>query len=83
VPLVLYCQYCGAAQQMEGTEIESQPKCQKCGSHKFQTEIPRQRRYLLTVNDRRFLRSLRIKADEEDFPPNLPATTPPPLDKPE
>jgi hypothetical protein len=82
VPLVLYCQYCGAAQQMEGPEIDAQPKCQKCGSTKFHTEIPRQRRYLLTVNDRRFLRSLRIKADEEDFPPNLPAATPPPLDKP-
>ncbi len=64
--LSLYCQHCGEESALrvgDSGQLEVMP-CQACGSHRLATD-KRKRSYVLTVNDRRFLRSLRIKADDD------------------
>lgn len=60
--MVLYCAYCKTAQVVS----DDVRPCAACGSHHFSTERRiRQRRFAYTVEDRRFLRSLRIAADDD------------------
>lgn len=61
--MTLYCAYCRCGQEV-GEEIRS---CQRCGSLHFTTARPgRKSPTAWTVNDRRFLHSLRIKSDEPE-----------------
>lgn len=60
--MTLYCAHCQRG-QVVGEELRA---CQRCGSHFFTTAKPVRPGLLAwTVDDRRFLRSLRIQADDD------------------
>lgn len=65
MPRFLYCDSCGFRLVLEH-DVPTIPRCEHCGGAAWQTE---KHRYILTVNDRRFLRSIKIVADDDVLEP--------------
>lgn len=66
--ITLICKTCGRDQvvAVTGSVVGPIRKCASCGGGDFRGLVDEPTPYRLTVNDRRFLRSLRIGSEADD-----------------
>lgn len=60
--VTLYCQTCGRGETVSGPGIL--PDCRICGPTTWRTATEPRVDYVVTHNDRRFLKSIRVAPDE-------------------
>lgn len=62
--MIVWCRECDGANEFPRNWIEEKDTCRYCKTAgRWRTENQPKAEYLLSHNDRRFLRSLRIKAE--------------------